>query len=164
MGDPDTLRILDPSKVKIFKDEFNRMWLRIGDELIPDARPVRALPISNPNKYIFFFDKDGKEVGMIQDPSKLDQNSKKVLFEELKLIYFIPKIKKIYSLVERYGASSWEVETDIGRKRFEVQERENIRVLQGRKVVIKDVDGNLYEIPDYYKLDPSSRALLETEI
>lgn len=164
MGDPDTLRILDPSNVKIFKDEFNRMWLRIGDELIPDVRPVRALPISNPNKYIFFFDKDGEEVGMIQDPSKLDKNSKKVLFEELELIYFIPKIKKIYSLVERYGASSWEVETDIGRKRFEVQERENIRVLQGRRVVIKDVDGNLYEIPDYHKLDPSSRALLETEI
>jgi len=164
MGDSDILRILDPSKVRIFKDNFNRMWLRIGDELISDVRPVRALPMSNPNKYIFFFDKDGNEIGMIQDPSKLDKDSRKTLFSELELIYFIPKIRKIYGLSERYGTSSWDVETDVGRRRFEVQDRVNIRVLPGRRVIIKDVDGNLYEIQDYHKLDPSSRALLETEI
>jgi hypothetical protein len=86
------------------------------------------------------------------------------LAEELEKSYFIPQIKRITNLEEKYAISHWEVETNKGIHTFSVQNREEIRLLSSGRVIIKDSDGNRYEIPDYRKLDSKSLAFLETEL
>jgi len=36
--------------------------------------------------------------------------------------------------------------------------------LAGDRVLIRDVDGNLYEIPDHRQLDSQSRTIIDTQI
>ena len=58
----------------------------------------------------------------------------------------------------------WQVETDRGPRTFEIRSsRRDMRVLSAGRILIRDADGNLYEVPDYRQLDPQSRALVETQ-
>jgi hypothetical protein len=57
-----------------------------------------------------------------------------------------------------------EVETDKGQREFETRYKEDIRKLPGGRVIIKDADGNRYEIKDYMKLDKRSVSLIDSEI
>jgi len=48
---------------------------------------------------------------------------------------------------------------------FEIySSRRDVRDLGGGRVLVQDADGNRYEIPDYRRLDPASRALVEEMI
>lgn len=163
------LNILDPKKVRLYKDEFNRLKLKIeGDREYPEVRVVMGFPLTDPEHFVSLFEvKDGKkdkEIGIIEDVGKLDHESKKVLRAELKKEYFMPKITKINSMSEFHGIMKFDVETDKGRRVFETRYKEDIRRLSGGHIVIRDADGNRYEIPDHRKLDQRSRNLIDTEI
>jgi hypothetical protein len=91
----DELNVLDPKKMRIYRDQFNRLKLKIeGDEEYPEVKATMGFPLTNPNHFISLIEmKDGKkdkEVGVIEDVRKLDSKSRKVLKEELKRAYFMP--------------------------------------------------------------------------
>ena len=48
--------------------------------------------------------------------------------------------------------------------KFLTKYKEDIRRLTGGRVIIKDADGNRYEIKDYRKLDQKSASLIDSEI
>ena len=83
---------------------------------------------------------------------------------ELQKSYFVPKITRIKNLEEKFGVSQWEVETNKGTHTFNVKNREEVRLFSSGRVLIKDADGNRYEISDYRRLDSKSIAFLETEM
>lgn len=127
--------------------------------------PKRLLPLTRPNVFIRFEDEEGEEAGILRSLDGLDAVSRQHLEEVLDRYYLLPKIKKIYELKEEYRVMRWDVETDRGRRRFDVQSRNSdMTILPPRRVLIKDSDGNRYEIPDYGELDRESRTLLEGEI
>jgi hypothetical protein len=165
----DELNILDPKKVRIHRDQFNRLNLEIeGDGEYPEVEAIMGFPLTNPDHFISFIEvKDGKkgnEIGVIEDVRKLDSKSRKVLRVELKRAYFMPRITKINRLKEDHGIMKFDVETDKGRREFETRYREDIRKLSGGRVIIRDADGNRYEIKDYMKLDKRSVNLIDSEI
>ena len=165
----DELNILDPKKVRIYKDEFNRLKLEIeGDGEYPEVRATMGFPLTNSDHFVSFIEvKDGKkdkEIGIIEDVRKLDSKSRKVLRSELKRAYFMPRITKINRLKETHGTMKFDVETDKGQREFETRYKEDIRKLPGGRVIIKDADGNRYEIKDYMKLDKRSVNLIDSEI
>ena len=165
----DELNILDPKKVRIYRDEFNRLKLKIeGDGEYPEVKAVMGFPLSNPDNFVSFIElKDGKkdkEIGIVEDVRKLDSKSRKLLREELKRAYFMPRITKINRLKELHGIMKFDVETDKGPREFETRYREDIRRLSGGYIVIRDADGNRYEIKDYTKLDQRSITLIDSEI
>ena len=84
--------------------------------------------------------------------------------EELQKRYFMPKITKINSLEGHFGVTEWDVETAQGDVEFGMRSRYDIVTLENGRVLIKDVDGNRYEIENYNKLDLKSIALLQTQI
>jgi len=57
---------------------------------------------------------------------------------------------------------SLEVDTDRGGRAFEVGTREQIRWLPTGRLLLRDLDGNRYELPGLRDLDPQSRLLAET--
>ena len=57
-----------------------------------------------------------------------------------------------------------DVETTQGDVEFGIRTRYDIVTLESGRVLIKDADGNRYEIENYNKLDPKSIALLQTQM
>ena len=85
-----------------------------------------------------------------------------MLNSELDRRYFTPKIQKILSLKEKLGQNYWEVVTDAGKFDFVVRNSgSNIRTLEDGRVLIFDIDGNCFEIPDPDKLDKASFKKIE---
>ena len=103
----------------------------------------------------------GEEIGVIADISLFGEDEA-LLRKELERIYFTPKISKIHSMKEKYGFSSWDVDTDIGRVTFSVRDTfRSIHSFTNGRVIITDVDGGRYEIVDFKTLDKSSFRKIE---
>lgn len=168
----DELNLLDPKKIRIYRDEFNRLRLKFGNPEgngePPEVEVAMGFPLTNSEHFVSLVEvKDGKkdkEIGMIEDIRKLDSKSRKILKAELKRAYFMPKIMRINRLKEYHGVMKFDVETEKGRREFETRYKEDIRRLSGGRVVIKDADGNRYEIKDYRKLDQRSINLIDSEV
>lgn len=161
----DEIKPLDAKNIKIYRNELGDLVVDMPDNSTCErVRVMRAFPLSNPGEFIILRDEEDSEIGLIENIKELRSKSKRVLKEELQKSYFIPKITKINNLEEKFGVSQWEVETNKGTHTFNVKNREEIRLLSSGRVLIKDADGNRYEIPDYRKLDSKSIALLETEM
>ncbi|RLI06303.1 hypothetical protein DRO22_01425 [Candidatus Bathyarchaeota archaeon] len=159
------VNILDPRKIRICRDESGRLKLIFdNDEKVLIKRVVRAFPLTMPWRYVILIDENDREVGLLRDLGDLDETSMKVLKDELERVYFIPKIKKIHRIKEEFGVLIWETETDKGPRRFEVTSRRDVKKMGKRRIIVRDADGNLYDIPDYADLDQKSIILLESVI
>jgi len=159
------LDVAEPSRVHIWRDEFHRLHVQAhGDAEHVDVRPARVFPISGSADYVSFLDRDDKEVLLLKHPSDLDPESRRVLEEEMGRAYFVPKITYVYEIEDSHGAARWEVETDRGYRVFDVRDREDVRVIGGRRVLLQDADGNRFEIDDLRELDAHSQRLVDKEI
>ncbi|HHW09556.1 MAG TPA: DUF1854 domain-containing protein [Firmicutes bacterium] len=162
--DPEGLRFLRQQKVT------EGLCLQIVDPKTGDSTTFSDVsvhymfPLSHPGKLITLCDRNGEEIGVLDDISDLDEGSKQALWHELTVNYFVPKITRIVSIKEEFGITHWEVETDRGPRRFQLQSRYDIRSMGGGRYIIRDIDGNRYDIPNEADLDPVSRSLLELEV
>lgn len=123
-----------------------------------------AFPMTGGSKMVSFREPGGKEIGLLKDADALDHESSQALQQALGLAYFVPVITKIHSIIEEFGVTRWKVETDRGPRTFDVATRQDVRPLGQGRYLIRDVDGNRYEIRDTEALDPASRSLLDFEI
>lgn len=161
----EEIKPLDAKDTKIYRNELDDLVVDTpNNKTYEKVRAIRAFPLTNPHEFIILRDEENNEIGLIEDIKELPSKSKKILEEELKKSYFIPKITEIEDIQENFGVSQWQVKTNKGRHEFSVKNRQEIRLLHSGRVLIKDADGNRYEIPDYRKLDSKSIALLETEM
>jgi hypothetical protein len=158
------LEIVRPDHVRIWRDPFRRLHLAVeGGEEYVDVRPAPAFPISATADYISFLDGDGKEVLLLKNPDGLDPDSRSALEEELSRAYFVPRIVRVLEIEDSHGAARWEVETDRGYRVFDIRDREDMRVIGGRRLLLEDADGNRFEIEDLTQLDERSQRLVDNE-
>ena len=129
---------------------------------------IRSFPITDPDAFISIREPDsaehekGAEIGIIPDINDFDADSVALLREELDRRYFTPKILKIYSMKEKLGHYYWDVNTDAGKFSFVLRNAgANIRTLEDGRVLIFDIDGNCFEIPDTEKMDKASYKKIE---
>jgi hypothetical protein len=159
------LEIVEPERVRIWQDEFRRLHVAVdGETEFVDVRPARVFPISGAADLISFLDRDDKEVLLLRHPAGLDPESRQSLEEEISRAYFVPKITYIYDIEDSHGAARWQVETDRGYRVFDIRDREDVRVLGGKRVLLQDADGNRFEVEDLTLLDERSQRLLDKEI
>ena len=158
------LSLLDPEKVRLCLDEYNDLILEYPDGRQP-VTAHRAFPLTSAGRFIVLKDDGGAEIGIIRDIESLDEESRAILESALERTYFAPVILQVHKLEEKFHIPKWDVETDSGHRVFEVRSRRrDIRIMAGGRIILRDADGNRYEIPDYRKLDPVSRAFVETLI
>lgn len=129
---------------------------------------IRSFPVSNPDEYISIREPNtkrrgnGAEIGMIRNISDFDEQTVKLLETELDRRYFTPEITKIYSMKEKFGYSYCEAMTSAGRTTFVLNNPySNFRKLENGSVLISDMDGNCFMIPDPEALDKSSYKKIE---
>lgn len=122
---------------------------------------LSVFPISNKNHFTSLRDEHGNELGVIDQAHELDPDSRRLLKDELERSYFLPRISDIVSIESHLSIFTFYVETDRGPRTFEVRNpRQNVRSIGGDRYIIKDVDGNRYDIPRLRNLGPKSQNLM----
>ncbi len=129
---------------------------------------LRSFPISNPFEYISVREPsakhrgNGDEIGMIRDIKSLSKDERDLIEEELSRRYFTPELTKIYSVKEKFGYVYFEAQSSAGKVKFVLSNPySNFRRLENGSVLISDMDGNCFIIPNPLSLDKSSYKKIE---
>ncbi|HZP84598.1 MAG TPA: DUF1854 domain-containing protein [Chthonomonadaceae bacterium] len=153
---------MNPAELKLFYAPKDRLRLTVGAEKsYPTVKPVWAAPLSRPNKYLALLDGKGDEIVMVADPDALPKESLAAVQEELRRRYLTATVTAVNHAKVEYGATYWSVETDRGERDFVTQNlQENAMWLSEQHLLLLDVDGNRFEIPDVQALDARSQAMI----
>lgn len=158
------VRKLDPTNAVFRATPGGFVSVEIDGEVTPRIQVHRCFPFSAPDQWLSIRknnENDG-ELGLIEDMSDFDEDTQRLLREQLELRYFMPVITKITRVKEEYGYSYWDVETDRGSLDFVMQTRSSsIMRLSDVRIIVIDIDGNRYEIPDLTALPPTERRRIE---
>ena len=160
------LNLLNPDSTRLYRDQFSDLVLEIkSGEPVAGIRVVRCFPLTAGDCFIALRDRDNRELGIVEDLAALDAESGRALAAELERAYFRPEITAVHAITEQYHVPTWQVDTARGPRRFEIRSsRRDVRVMPPCRILIRDADGNQYEIPDYRRLDQASRALVENQV
>ena len=126
------------------------------------AHLCRQFPFELEWEFISVMNDEQAEVGIIRSVALFANAGEDLLRTELSRRYYAPVIDKIIGVKERYGFSYWRVHTAEGNLSFTLHDtyRSIIRAGGGR-VVLLDVNGNRFEIPDVASLDRKSYKKIE---
>ena len=151
--------------LRLFHDDSGRLRLTVkGDRCYLDVKVVRAFPMTDPDGSVALLDACHRDmvIGPLVRLDELNADSREAALESLGRRYFIPTITRVVSLTEEFGAVYCEVETDRGPRHFVVRGARDALEEQGDgELLMPDVDGNRYRVPDLETLGPRSRRLLE---
>jgi len=118
-----------------------------------------AFALSHPEEQIVLRDGADKEVGVLQTLAEVPQPAQNWLRDQLERRYFLPQITGIYNIIERFGSSVWDIETDRGRVVITTRQmHESVHEMGNGRYLLTDAEGNRYEIKDFAQLDEESRA------
>ena len=154
---------VEADKIRLFREPPWTLRLTIdGDRSYLKVKVVRAAPLSYPDRYISILDEKDEEICMVDDLGDLDAETRALIAEELERRYLTSVIERIHSLRSEFGTSYWEVKTHRGPREFVVQNvAESAQWLGGGRLLLVDVDGNRFEIPDLDSLDKRSLGFIQ---
>ena len=163
------LRMITKDNATFARTKGGFVSLDLKDSIAPEhydrIRVVRSFPFTDRNKYISIrtIDEKSKEIGMIKDlETDVDPETRKMLEEQMDIRYFTPIIKKINNIKDEYGHAYFDVETDQGPCKFVIYMNSSSVVnLSDVRLLISDLDGNRFEIPDYTKLSARELKMLD---
>lgn len=154
--------VAEPGSFRLSRDQEGKVQLFRGEDADPVSVQIRrAFPWSAESEYVSIRGEDKKEILLIDRLDRHDPATQKIILEELERHYFIPRIRKVFRIVEEFEIGIWDVETDRGRTSFRVRTRDSVRLLGTRRAMIEDADGNFYEIPDLDALDSKSQEAID---
>lgn len=126
------------------------------------VKPVRLFPFTDPEKYIAIHDEKDTEIGVIEDLSKLSKDQADLIREQLELYYFTPAITKIIGIKDEYGYAYFHVMTNRGECKFAINMGANaVAKLSDTRLLITDLDGNRFEVPNLLDLTVKEQRRLD---
>lgn len=165
------LRFLTDENAKFSRTPGGFVSLEIpnGEDGKPEKydriRVVRSFPFTSPNTYISIrtTEEKSREIGIIKDITKdVSKETRKMLEEQMNLRYFTPIITKINDIKEEYGHAYWDVDTNEGPCRFVIyMNSSSVVSLSDVRLMVTDLDGNRFEIPDYTRLSAGELKKLD---
>lgn len=127
--------------------------------------PAWASPLSHPDKFLSLINVKGEEIILLENAEVLNESSRDVVMEELRRRYLTSTIKQITNAKVEFGATYWSVVTERGPRDFVAQSlQENAQWLSDNHLILVDIDGNRFEIPDVSQLDAKSQNYIYTII
>jgi hypothetical protein len=149
------IMLVDGSKVRFAVGDGGSVLMESDGKQTVLGNMAMAFPLSQRTRLIVLRDSAGREIGILDDIRKLDAASKKIARDQIEKAYFLPRILDITDIREELNVVTMHVVTDRGERSFQVRNvRKNLRRLGDRRLLIKDVDGNRYEIRDWAQLSP----------
>lgn len=159
-----TIRPLNDKNATFSRTEGGFVSLKVGDREYDRVGIYLTFPLTCPEEFISVREADekAKEIGMIEKLTDLPKEQQEMLREQIRLRYFMPVIEKVLDVKEEYGYAYWYVETGFGVCRFTTQISGDAVVTLGEaRLLVTDIDGNRYEIPDFTKLGIAERKKLD---
>jgi hypothetical protein len=154
---------METSALRLFYQPKDRLRLTVeGDQCYLTVKPAWSAPLTRPGKHLALLNGKGEEIVTIEDPTELDDESRKAVEEELHRRYLTATVHRITHAKSEFGAGYWHVVTDRGERDFVTQSlQENAQWLSPVHLLLVDVDGNRFEITDVSALDEKSRAFAD---
>ena len=147
---------------QLSRNAFGRLVFTGTDGVVREGIiPVRAFPITAPDRGIALIDQRGHELAWIDQLRDLPAELRMLVEADLASREFIPEIKRIYEVSTFATPSIWHVETDRGKTAFILKGEESIRRLSSTSLLIADSHGIHFLIRDRFALDSHSRKMLD---
>lgn len=150
------LRFINRDNAEFARTEGGFVSMRIEEEFYPRVQVYHTFPFTDPDSYISIREPDekAKEIGVIKDFKKdVTKETREMLLEQLRLRYFTPVIEKIINIKDEYGFAYFDVLTNHGACRFTIHMGgDSVINLSDTRLMITDLDGNRFEIPDVTRL------------
>lgn len=124
-----------------------------------DVRPIRMFPITDPEGWISICDSQLNELLCIESLEAVPAESRRIFKEELNRCMFTPLIQQITRLVPVGDDIHLFIVTDRGPTAITVN-TEDIYRLSEHRILIKDVNGARYLIPNWNMMSPHSQKAL----
>lgn len=130
----------------------SKRWSREGFSLFRDL-----------TEYISLLSEDGSEKMIIRSISSLDGDSAEAVRGCLGEYYRIPQITSFDGCTDKFGVLKFTVNTNFGEASFSVKNRHSdIKLLCGKRILIKDSSDNRYEVPDHEYARQRSQRLISS--
>lgn len=128
-------------------------------------KPVRVFvrpcfPWSQPDRFLSLRSQNGREIALVEKMDALSESSRAALETALAETRFTFIITGINRIRKDFELRVWEVETSQGARTFETKLDGWPLTLADGSIVLRDLAGDLYHIPDPAKLDRKSARLL----
>lgn len=151
-----------PDEIRAFYRPDDQLRATIGERVsYLVVKPVWSSPYRFPGRFLALLDGGDKEIAMVADPAELPSESWEAIREELRRRYLTFTILEVVEARMVFGSTYWTVVTDRGRTEFVTQSlQENAVWLSPTHLLLFDVDGNRYEVPDALSLPSESRRRL----
>jgi hypothetical protein len=160
MKKPEETRVLEGGTVELLREADGTMTVVSEGRKLKGAKIVLCAPLTDPDAVASVVI-DGKEAAVLRGLSRLSPASRKALEGAKQEHYLTPKIRKVLALEYQFGAVYWKVDTDRGPREFVIKGiSQHVRWLSDSRLLLSDVDGNRFEIPDLDALDEDSRDLI----
>lgn len=158
------MRFLNGENAVFCRTEGGFISLKTGDKTYDRVGVYLTFPLTNPEEFISIREADekAKEIGIVEKLGTLPKDQQEMLREQIKLRYFMPVITKVLDVKDEYGYAYWNVTTTFGACRFTTQMSGDAVIhLSDSRLLVTDIDGNRYEIPDFYQLGVMERKKLD---
>lgn len=157
-----TIELLTPEECQLSFNTNGFLVFNHKGESIGRVKLIRTYPYTLKNEYICVHDLQDKEIGIIRDINHLDPQSRDCAKKELTSRYYCPTVTTVKKVKERMGNFYFETIIDNNPKNFTVRDiTKNLRFAGENTLLIFDMDGNRYIIPDFDRIEEKSRRLLE---
>lgn len=162
------LNYINPSDLFFYLSDGGLLCLKFKGEETGRVAVVRMFPFQYEEEYIALrcenysrHDKEN-EIGILRSLAELSQGQAQLVREELEKRYFIPDILNVCDVKEEFGNTTWRTDTTAGKREFTVTDMgTNVRHLGNNRIMLTDVYGNRYYIPDITKADDKTLKVLE---
>ncbi len=152
------VRISDAG-LRLERRRDGQLWaVRDGEE-----RPVRVhrlFPWSENGRHVSLRDGGNREFALVGPEERLDEASTRVLDEAMVAAGFVLEVTAVAEIDEEIEIRVWRVETRQGARTFQTHLDDWPRETPGGGLLIRDVAGDLYFVPDPGALDAASREWL----
>ncbi|CAM3205377.1 DUF1854 domain-containing protein [Paenibacillus taichungensis] len=162
LSDAADMHYLTEDNVVFHKTEGQMLAVTVGDETHSAVYVHCSFPHTNKHMFLSVRTLENREIGMIRRLSDFSDNTQQLLEEQLQIRYFTPEIRKVITVNEEFGYSYWETETSAGLCRFTVRGGGgNVKLVSPDRLLVTDVDGNRFVIPNISKLQDKEFRMVE---
>jgi len=161
------LGILEISQAEFYATEGGFVGLKYKGEDHKHIVLRRLMPIKHPLSYISVADNENKELAILKSVADLPEAQQKIVTTELDNRYYSPEVLEVTDVQDKLGYVYLEMrlKNKQGKeynKNCAIKDvSRNIRMLTDTSVIIFDVDGNRYIIPDVTLLNRNSMRKLD---
>jgi hypothetical protein len=151
------------SNFTLDRDAWGQLAMTSADgRRLSGVEVVRAFPISAPGALVSICDAEGHEILCLDDLSALPPRLQEAIEVELSDREFMPTVVRIESVLADADPSQWCIVTNRGPTTFLMEDSDNdVRRLGPNRILLVDVHGIRYLIPDTRRLDSTSRRILD---